>query len=150
MGDIRRLIKREDHVIEALLSVWESAVAETHSFLSAKDIEEIRPDVKQALLHITFLYGYLEEERLLGFIGVEDEKIEMLFVDAAARGKGAGKQLLLFAAQNQHARFVDVNEQNKQGLGFYRHMGFEATGRSALDGQGRAFPLIHMEKKDLI
>jgi putative acetyltransferase len=39
---------------------------------------------------------------------------------------------------------VDVNEQNPQGVGFYRHMGFEQVGRSELDGQGNPFPLLHM------
>ncbi|MEG5438703.1 GNAT family N-acetyltransferase, partial [Enterobacter hormaechei] len=39
---------------------------------------------------------------------------------------------------------VDVNEQNPQGVAFYRHMGFEQVGRSELDGQGNPFPLLHM------
>jgi putative acetyltransferase len=42
------------------------------------------------------------------------------------------------------ANEVDVNEQNPQGVAFYRHMGFEQVGRSELDGQGNAFPLLHM------
>jgi putative acetyltransferase len=43
------------------------------------------------------------------------------------------------------ANEVDVNEQNPQGVGFYRHMGFEQVGRSELDGQGNPFPLLHMK-----
>ena len=39
---------------------------------------------------------------------------------------------------------VDVNEQNEPALGFYRHLGFAVVGRSALDGQGRPYPLLHM------
>jgi putative acetyltransferase len=39
---------------------------------------------------------------------------------------------------------VDVNEQNEQALGFYRHLGFEVVGRSPLDGQGKPYPLLHM------
>jgi putative acetyltransferase len=37
-----------------------------------------------------------------------------------------------------------VNEQNPQGVAFYRHMGFGQVGRSELDGQGNPFPLLHM------
>ena len=40
---------------------------------------------------------------------------------------------------------MDVNEQNPQGVAFYRHMGFEQVGRSALDGQVNPFPLLHMK-----
>ncbi|MGG2473877.1 acetyltransferase, partial [Rhizobium sp. BR5] len=28
--------------------------------------------------------------------------------------------------------------------GFYRRLGFEPTGRSDLDGQGRPYPLVHL------
>jgi putative acetyltransferase len=39
---------------------------------------------------------------------------------------------------------VDVNEQNEQAVGFYRHLGFEVEGRSSVDGLGLPFPLLHM------
>jgi putative acetyltransferase len=39
---------------------------------------------------------------------------------------------------------LDVNEQNEQAVGFYRRMGFEVVGRSALDGTGKPYPLLHM------
>jgi putative acetyltransferase len=38
-----------------------------------------------------------------------------------------------------------VNEQNDQAVGFYRRMGFEVASRSAEDGLGQPFPLLHME-----
>ena len=40
--------------------------------------------------------------------------------------------------------FTDVNEQNLQAVGFYEHLGFVPIGRSERDGQGRAYPLIHL------
>ena len=69
----------------------------------------------------------------------------MLFVHADARGKDIGKTLLNYAVDNLGAKFVDVNEQNGQGVGFYMHMGFRVIGRSDFDGQGRPFPLLHLE-----
>ena len=42
---------------------------------------------------------------------------------------------------------VDVNEQNPEALGFYLANGFEVTGRSPLDGQGRPFPLLHLAER---
>ena len=79
-----------------------------------------------------------------GFLGVDENRIEMLFVDDASRGKGVGKLLLKYAIAEFGVNEVDVNEQNPQGVGFYRHMGFEQVGRSELDGQGNPFPLLHM------
>jgi putative acetyltransferase len=37
-----------------------------------------------------------------------------------------------------------VNEQNAQAVGFYEHLGFQRTGRSDKDSQGRPYPLIHL------
>ncbi|MEH3506326.1 N-acetyltransferase GCN5 [Enterobacter asburiae] len=79
-----------------------------------------------------------------GFLGVDENRIEMLFVDDASRGKGVGKLLLQLAIEVFGANEVDVNEQNPQRVAFYRHMGFEQVGRSELDGQGNPFPLLHM------
>ena len=41
---------------------------------------------------------------------------------------------------------VDVNEQNQEALGFYKHLGYDIIGRSPLDGQGRPFPVLHLKK----
>ena len=85
-----------------------------------------------------------ERREIAGFCGVHDGNIEMLFIAPEARGSGVGRLLVAHAIQRQGARRVDVNEQNAQALGFYQHLGFEVTGRSPLDGQGKPYPLLHM------
>ena len=55
-----------------------------------------------------------------GFLGVDKNRIEMLFVDDASRGKGIGKMLLQYAIAEFGVNEVDVNEQNPQGVAFYR------------------------------
>ena len=79
-----------------------------------------------------------------GFCGVHDGNIEMLFISPDARGKGVGAILAAHAINEQGASKVDVNEQNEQALGFYRHIGFKVTGRSPLDRQRKPYPLLHM------
>ena len=59
----------------------------------------------------------------------------MLFIDADQRGKGVGKALLTHAETLHDELQLDVNEQNPQASGFYRHYGFVITGRSPLDGR---------------
>jgi len=70
----------------------------------------------------------------------------MLFLDPAHMGKGIGRQLLDYAIAEMGARTVDVNEQNPNALAFYKHCGFTVTGRSPVDGMGKPYPLIHMER----
>ena len=69
----------------------------------------------------------------------------MLFIDNDSRGKGIGKQLILYAINEQHATKVDVNEQNAQAVGFYEHMGFRTVTRSELDSEGKPYPILHMQ-----
>ena len=41
---------------------------------------------------------------------------------------------------------VDVKEQNIQAVGFYLHMGFSVITRSDLDAEGKAYPILHMQR----
>ena len=145
---IRSLQQRNQSKIKRLLEIWHASVVETHTFLTEADIAEILPAVRLGLEKIKNLYGYYDDKAVLqAFIGMENQKIEMLFVDAAARGQGIGRQLVDFAIANAGTKYVDVNEQNAQGVGFYSHIGFHLISRSEFDGQGRPFPLLHLEFK---
>lgn len=135
---------RKPGMIEKLLRIWDSSVRSTHDFLSENDIRSIRPEVAEGLHGIPELYCYFEAGEPLGFIGIADSKIEMLFVDANAQGAGIGRKLIEYVRGSSSVRLVDVNEQNPQALAFYEHLGFKVIGRSALDDAGRAFPILHL------
>lgn len=133
---------------DRLVAIWESSVRATHHFLQESDIAALRPLLLNAYLpNLNVVIARDENGVIHGFLGVDENRIEMLFVDDASRGKGVGKYLLTYAIEHFGANEVDVNEQNPQGVGFYRHRGFEQVGRSELDGQGNAFPLLHMRYK---
>lgn len=51
----------------------------------------------------------------------------MLFVAPDFWGMGIGKELVLMAFRNFNIRYVDVNEQNPQAEGFYRHWASEPS-----------------------
>ena len=130
---------------ERLVTIWESSVRATHHFLQESDIAALRPLLLNAYLpNLKVVIARDDAGVIHGFLGVDENRIEMLFVDDASRGKGVGKLLLQHAITAFGANEVDVNEQNPQGVAFYRHMGFEQVGRSELDGQGNPFPLLHM------
>lgn len=145
---IMRIEKIIPNDLPALTDLWEASVRATHHFLKEEDITQLRPLVAEGLLSGLSVYKAINEQNEAeGFIGVGGARIEMLFVSPHSRGRGVGKQLLAFATGTLNASEVDVNEQNEQGVGFYRHMGFDVFARSALDGQGNPFPLLHMRLK---
>ena len=129
-----------------LLSVWENSVRATHDFITEDDIAFFKPIIiEQAFPNVTLKCIKDEHKAILGFVGVHDSKIEMLFILDAARGEGIGKVLLNYAVEQLAANKVDVNEQNPLAVGFYQHMGFKVASRSPLDDMGKPFPILHME-----
>jgi putative acetyltransferase len=81
----------------------------------------------------------------IGFMLLNDAHLEALFISPDRQGQGIGKLLTQPAMRAHEVLTVDVNDQNAQALGFYERLGFEITGRSSIDGQGRPYPLLHMQ-----
>ncbi|WP_304401541.1 GNAT family N-acetyltransferase [uncultured Alistipes sp.] len=130
---------------DEIARVWEASVRATHDFLPESDIERLAPLVRERYLPAVRLFCIRDEaQRIAAFIGLCERHIEMLFVRPDRMGRGLGRQLLLFAVERCGARSVDVNEQNPQAAGFYRHMGFRVAGRSPLDSEGAPFPILHL------
>ena len=126
-----------------LILIWESAVLNTHDFLKEEDFNYYKAQIPTYFEHVTLL-GYEENGVLVAFMGISGENLEMLFIHNDFRGKGIGKQLIYHAIKHLEVTNVDVNEQNIQAVNFYKHMRFKVLKRSALDGQGKKYPILHM------
>ncbi|MNG94576.1 putative N-acetyltransferase YjaB [compost metagenome] len=128
-----------------LVQVWEDSVRATHDFLPEGYILLLREHVLRQYLDAVMLICCKDrQQRIQGFAGVANGRVDMLFVAPNARGMGVGKRLLRYAVDELNAERLDVNEQNPQALGFYLHEGFEVIGRSETDGLGQPYPLLHM------
>lgn len=128
-----------------LLNIWLRSVRATHHFLQESDIEALLPQLRDIYLPAVELWVTVDAEDCpLGFIGLNENHVEMLFIEPDLRGKGIGCALLDHARSLRSQMSVDVNEQNPEAVGFYLHYGFVQTGRSPLDGEGRPFPLLHL------
>lgn len=138
--------ERTAELIEQLTNVWEESVKATHLFLSDSDIAEIKEFVPQALQDISkLIVAVNDNNKPVGFMGVEDEKVEMLFITPLERGKGIGRRFIDYGVKNFSIKEVTVNEQNPLAIGFYERMGFKVYKRTGCDEQGRPFPLWYMK-----
>ncbi|HEK0777202.1 TPA: acetyltransferase [Proteus mirabilis] len=129
-----------------IIQIWKNSVDATHDFLTADDRQEIEKEVIGFFSETPVWVATNQEDCPLGFMFLHDGHLEALFIDASARGLGIGKQLISHALTLHPNLSVDVNEQNQQAVGFYQHMGFQISGRSELDNQGRAYPLLHLSR----
>lgn len=129
-----------------VVTVWEASVRATHHFLDEADIAFYRPLILNEYLKMLELASIRNDNNeIMGFIGIAEDKLEMLFIHPDSRSKGIGKELLRYAIEKMKVTKVDVNEENEQAIGFYKYFGFITVDRSAIDGQGKAYPLLHME-----
>lgn len=136
--------ERTDELTNALLRLWEASVQASHHFLTEEDIQRLAPFAGEAIRGIETLLVMYQGNRPVAFMGVENGKIEMLFVAPDSFGSGFGKRLVRLAIEQHHARYVDVNEQNPEAEGFYRHLGFSVFERTETDEQGNPFPILKM------
>lgn len=133
---------------QEVIDVWEASVRATHHFLKEEDIEYFKPLILNTYLDAVELRSFRNnKKKIVGFLGVAEQHLEMLFIDPKYRGKKIGKKLLNYSIDNLNVTYVDVNEQNEQAVGFYKHCGFDVIGRSELDSSGKPYPTLHMELK---
>ena len=128
-----------------LVEIWRSSVRATHDFLEQTHFQEIEGSLASAYLPAVSLIVAERHGVAVGVAGTRDGCLEMLFVAADARGSGVGTELLSEAVQHAGVTTVDVNAQNAGALGFYLSRGFAQIGRSELDGDGRPYPILHLE-----
>ena len=137
--------ERTEKLINELLRVWENSVRATHQFLANEEILEIKKYVPKALSGVAHLMIETDENgNAIAFMGIEENKLEMLFITSECRGKGIGKKMLLYGIEKYDVKDLAVNEDNPEARGFYEHMGFTVYQRNALDDQGKPYPVLYM------
>ena len=144
---ITEVSARTPQLVQQLVEVWQRSVQATHLFLSAPEIAAIRTYVPQALCGVEHLIVAQDETgEPVGFMGVQENRLEMLFLDPAVRGQGLGARLLRLGLEQYGVNELTVNEQNPAATGFYQHMGFAVYRRSELDEQGNPYPILYMRR----
>ena len=139
-------IDRNSDLIKELTALWRQSVAQTHTFLTGKDIDEIENYVPQAMKEVEHLIVAQNKNGYLGFMGIDKHRLEMLFLLPQYIGQGVGRKLIEFGIEKYQINEVTVNEQNPKAIGFYEHLGFKTYKRTETDEQGKPFPLLYMKK----
>jgi putative acetyltransferase len=135
--------------IEAMFEVWYTSVLATHDFLADSDFAEICVLVRRDYLpNNDFTVAVDGNDRVIGFLKVERNEIESLFIAPAFRGRGLGRRFVAEAASRAGNLEVEVNAQNRQAVGFYEALGFGVISSTPVDGDGRPYPLLRMRRTE--
>lgn len=143
--EIVEVYNRTENLINELVEIWEDSVRATYTFWTNEEIEKIKEYVPQAIKEVSDLVIIKDENNVpVGFMGIEEQKLEMLFIKNNQRGKGLGKQLLNYGIEYYCVNELTVNEQNPEAKGFYEYLGFRTYKRSEIDEQGNPYPILYM------
>lgn len=91
---IKEISKLNQPTEQKPLTIWENSVHATHKFLNNDEILQIRNYVPQAFKQVEHLLIIIDHEQIKDFMGINGQKVEILFINAKARSKGYGSTLL--------------------------------------------------------
>ena len=114
-----------EKAINEVTEIWFLANLQVHNFVPAAYWKENLPFVKEMLPKAeVYVYEDEESKEIAGFIGVNEDYIEGLFVKSDARSKGIGKELLDFVKILKSHLYLHVYEKNSRAICFYKRENF--------------------------
>ena len=117
--------------INKVAEIWLDTNIKTHYFISAQYWKSNFELVKELLLQAT-VYVYEDKQEIQGFIGLNDEYVEGIFVSGEMQSQGIGKILLNYAKDKRSKLYLNVYQKNARAISFYKREGFEIQ-HSGLD-----------------
>lgn len=112
--------------IDDVMNIWITENIKAHSFIPNEYWKNNFEYVKNILPNAE-IYVYLEDNFILGFIGLNDNHIEGIFVNSNYQGKGIGTDLLNKAKEIKQQLTLNVYKKNSKAIKFYQKNGFEIT-----------------------
>lgn len=108
---------------DQVMKIWLSGNEEAHHFIQAEYWQSNFAAVQEQLQQAD-VFVYETEEDIRGFIGIVENYIAGVFVDAKHRSLGIGKQLLAYVKQTHTGLSLGVYQKNKRAVAFYLREGF--------------------------
>lgn len=116
-----RKMKIDD--LDPVAQIWLESNRQAHSFIEAdyweKNKEEVREMLPHSLIEIAEIEG-----NIVGFIGMNETKIEGLFVNSNFQSRGIGHSLIEWAKTRNEVLTLNVYQKNQRALKFYLKEGF--------------------------
>lgn len=117
--------KMEEKDIPDVLQIWLETNIRAHNFIEKEYWTGNYEMVKQILPEAE-VYVYEDEKngQIVGFIGMNNQYVEGLFVKESAQSRGIGKQLLDHAKSRETELCLGVYQKNVRAMRFYLRENF--------------------------
>ena len=117
---IRRLHKVD---INRVADIWLKTNLEAHDFIPGQYWTSNYEAVKKMLPQAE-VYVYEDNKIIQGFVGVQEEYIEGIFVSGKMQSHGIGKALLDYIKDKKARLQLNVYQKNVRAMSFYQREGF--------------------------
>lgn len=117
---IRKLRKTD---INRVADIWLKTNLKAHYFIPEQYWTNNYEVVKEMLPQAE-VYVYEDDKIIQGFIGINDEYIEGIFVSDEMQSRGIGKMLLDYIKDKKDRLQLKVYQKNVRAMSFYQREGF--------------------------
>ena len=124
-----RVLQKAD--IERVVDIWLDTNLKAHYFIPGQYWKN-NIDLVKEMLPQAEVYVYENDCQIEGFIGLNDEYMEGIFVRDEMQSQGIGKLLLNFVKEKKTKLYLNVYQKNTRAIHFYQREGFEIQ-REGLD-----------------
>lgn len=109
--------------MDRVASIWLETNLQAHSFIPAEywksNLEYVREALQLAEVHV-----YEDAQGVQGFIGLNGDHVEGLFVAAGMQSHGIGKQLMDHVKRRRDVLTLEAYRKNVDAVRFYQREGF--------------------------
>lgn len=118
--------KFEKNDINPVMQIWKNENIKAHKFISKEYWKNNYYYVKEILPNAE-IYVYVLKENIVGFIGINENYIEEIFIDTNNQCKGIGTSLLNKVKENRDNLTLSVFKKNINAINFYKKNDFIIT-----------------------
>ena len=118
--------KFEKNDINPVMQIWKNENIKAHKFISKEYWKNNYNYVKEILPNAE-IYVYVLKENIVGFIGINENYIEGIFIDTNNQWKGIGTSLLNKVKENRDNLTLSVYKKNINAINFYKKNDFIIT-----------------------
>ena len=117
---IRKLLNED---IDRVADIWLKTNLKAHYFIINQYWKSNYELVKE-MMSQSEVYVYEDDKMIQGFIGINDEYIEGIFVSDEMQSRGIGKILLDYIKDKKDRLQLKVYQKNVRAMSFYQREGF--------------------------
>ena len=140
---IRKLQKAD---INRAADIWLKTNLKAHFFIPEQYWISNYEFVKEMLPQAE-VYVYEDDKMIQGFIGINDEYIEGIFVSDEMQSRGIGKMLLDYIKDKKDRLQLKVYQKNVRAMSFYQREGFTIQSESMDEFTGEKEYVMNWEFK---